>query len=49
MTMIEKSMKEHYETVVHDVDLCVVGGGMAGMFAAVSAARHGSKVVLMQD
>ena len=28
-------------TKVHNVDLCVVGGGIAGMFAAVSAARHG--------
>lgn len=33
----------------HHVDFCVVGGGMAGMCAAISAARHGAKVVLMQD
>lgn len=33
----------------HDVDFCVVGGGMAGLCAAVSAARHGLKVALMQD
>jgi len=33
----------------HRVDLCVVGGGMAGVCAAVAAARHGAKVVLMQD
>ena len=30
-------------------DVCVVGGGLAGTFAAISAARHGAKVVLMQD
>ncbi|MBO4837336.1 MAG: FAD-dependent oxidoreductase, partial [Clostridia bacterium] len=36
-------------TKVHNVDLCVIGGGIAGMFAAVSAARHGTKVALMQD
>ena len=30
-------------------DLCVVGGGMSGMVAAISAAREGMKVVLMQD
>lgn len=30
-------------------DLCVIGGGLAGSFAALSAARHGAKVVLMQD
>lgn len=34
----------HYHT-----DLCVVGGGLAGLCAAVSAARNGIKVVLMQD
>jgi hypothetical protein len=31
------------------VDLCVIGGGLAGMCAAIAAARHGSRVVLMQD
>lgn len=33
----------------HKVDLCVVGGGLAGLCAAVAAARHGIEVVLMQD
>ena len=33
----------------HIADLCVVGGGMAGICAAISAARHGIKVVLIQD
>lgn len=33
----------------HEVDLCVVGGGLAGLCAAVAAARHGIRVVLMQD
>jgi len=36
-------------TVEHQTDFCVVGGGLAGLFAALSAARHGAKVVLMQD
>lgn len=31
------------------VDICVVGGGMAGMCAAIAAARHGSKVALVHD
>lgn len=31
------------------VDFCVVGGGMAGLCAAVAAARHGAKTVLMHD
>ena len=30
-------------------DLCVVGGGMAGICTAISAARHGSSVVLMHE
>ncbi|NOZ22207.1 MAG: FAD-dependent oxidoreductase, partial [Planctomycetes bacterium] len=33
----------------HKVDFCVVGGGLSGMCAAIAAARHGAKVVLMQD
>lgn len=32
-----------------DCDLCVVGGGMAGLTAAISAAREGIKVVLMHE
>lgn len=36
-------------TVYHDADLCVVGGGLAGICAAVAAARHGARVVLMHD
>ena len=38
-----------YETIFHSADLCVVGGGMAGLCAAVAAARHGAQVVLMQE
>ncbi|MBN1588787.1 MAG: FAD-dependent oxidoreductase [Pirellulales bacterium] len=34
---------------VHEVDFCVVGGGLAGVCAAVAAARHGLRVALMQD
>lgn len=33
----------------HEVDFCVVGGGMAGVCAAISAARHGAKVAIVQD
>ncbi|MBI4876485.1 MAG: FAD-dependent oxidoreductase [Acidobacteria bacterium] len=32
-----------------EFDLVVVGGGMAGTAAAISAARHGLKVALIQD
>ena len=37
------------KTIRHEADLCVVGGGIAGMFAAIAAARHGARVVLMHD
>lgn len=36
-------------TVVHKADFCVVGGGLAGMAAAVAAARRGASVVLIHD
>ena len=42
-------MENSFKTVTHDVDFCVVGGGLAGLCAAVSAARHGAKVALMQE
>ncbi|MDP0497581.1 MAG: FAD-dependent oxidoreductase [Verrucomicrobiota bacterium JB024] len=34
---------------VHTADICVVGGGMAGLIAAVTAARRGSSVILVHD
>lgn len=33
----------------HKADFCVVGGGMAGLCAAVSAARGGAEAVLVHD
>ena len=33
----------------HDADVCVVGGGMAGLTAALAAARHGAKTVLIHE
>ncbi len=38
-----------FEVVRHEADLTVVGGGLAGLCAAVAAARRGARVVLMQD
>ena len=37
------------KNIEHITDLCVIGGGMAGICTAISAARHGIKVVLVQD
>ena len=33
----------------HKVDLCVVGGGLAGTLTTIASARNGAKVLLMQD
>lgn len=38
-----------FQTIEHQVDFCVVGGGLAGLCAAVSAARHGTRTLLMQE
>ncbi len=35
--------------ITHTADLCVVGGGLAGLCAAIAAARGGSRVVILQD
>lgn len=40
---------EEIRKLGHDVDLCVVGGGMAGLCAALAAARRGARVMLMHD
>lgn len=37
------------ETVEHHVQFCVIGGGIAGMCAAIAAARHGLRTLIMQD
>ncbi len=38
-----------FKTIEHSCDFCVVGGGLAGTIAALSAARKGQKVILIQD
>ena len=41
--------EEKLKRVEVDCDFCVVGGGLAGTFAALSAARRGVRTVLIQD
>ena len=47
--MAEGKSVEALRHITHEADLCVVGGGLGGMLTALSAARHGVKVALMQD
>lgn len=35
--------------ISYNADLCVIGGGMAGLCCAIAAARRGIKVILVQD
>lgn len=38
-----------FETIQHNADFCIIGGGLAGLCAAIAAARHGARTILMQD
>lgn len=46
---IGKIDKNVYKTNRLRTDVCIAGGGMAGVCAAIAAARNGAKVVLIQD
>jgi hypothetical protein len=49
-TAVKPSAQEPHMTLVDlDADVCVAGGGLAGCCAALAAARHGARVVLVQD
>ena len=45
--MTERTTHLHHET--HEFEVCVVGGGMAGMCAAIASARTGAKTALVHD
>lgn len=36
-------------TITYNTDLCIIGGGMAGLCCGIAAARHGISVVLIHD
>jgi hypothetical protein len=42
-------MNDHLHHETHDFDVCVIGGGMAGICAALAAARNGAKTALVHD
>ncbi len=42
-------MKNNLNAIDNEFDVCVVGGGMAGMCAAIAAARNGAKTALVHD
>src|SRR4051794_17888069 len=43
------ALEKHMQVVDLEADVLVAGGGLAGVSAAISAARQGAKVVLVQD
>ena len=47
MTVIYEKARE--TPVVHECDLCVIGGSCTGLFAAVRAARLGASVALVEN
>ena len=42
-------MNGSLNTEIHNADVCVIGGGLSGCFAASEAACGGARVLLMQD
>ncbi|EDM26401.1 fumarate reductase/succinate dehydrogenase flavoprotein-like protein [Lentisphaera araneosa HTCC2155] len=49
MIKVDATNERFLKTIALQTDFAVVGGGLAGVSAAITAARHGLKVVLVQD
>ncbi|MBT5712502.1 FAD-dependent oxidoreductase, partial [Candidatus Poribacteria bacterium] len=41
--------RDRVERCTHEFDVCVVGGGMAGMCAAIASARRGARTAIVHD
>lgn len=42
-------MASPFPTKTPSADVCVIGGGMAGLCAAIASARHGARTILLHD
>ncbi|WP_269522178.1 FAD-dependent oxidoreductase [Coraliomargarita parva] len=49
MTISEPTLERELKKIELEADLAIVGGGLAGTCAAITAARQGIRVVLVQD
>ena len=49
MILAPEASRRDLKSVSLAADVAVIGGGLSGVCAAISAARAGSKVVLVQD
>jgi hypothetical protein len=49
MLKCDAAASRAFKTAPIDADLCIVGGGLAGVCCAITAARSGIKVALVQD
>ncbi len=47
MTMIQEPAR--HTPIVHEVDICIVGGSCTGVFAAIAAARLGASVAIIEN
>ncbi len=40
---------QQFPVIHHDVDVCIIGGGMTGLCAGIASARRGAKTLIMHD
>ncbi len=46
---MRERVRDRVERCAHEFDVCVVGGGMAGMCAAIASARRGARTAIVHD